>query len=125
MAWWLPLQHAGGNAKHANQFLKSLVAPVALALVLWSICAKALAQGEQGQAPRPDSPGAPGAPGAQTPAPRPDSPGAQTPARPEPSGAQAKAAGSAQGELVDVDAKASTIAVKTASDAEMTFKDDY
>jgi hypothetical protein len=87
--------------------LKSFVAPVALACVL-GIYGQAFAQAQQPA--RPDSPGQQ--------APRPDSPGQQAPARPD-APAQAQAA-TAQGELQDVDAKASTITVKTA-DSEMRF----
>ena len=82
--------------------LKTFAAPIALACVL-GMYGQAFAQ-------------------AQQPA-RPDSPGQQAPARPDaPGGAQAQSA-SASGELQDVDAKASTITVKTA-DAEMKFKYD-
>ena len=89
--------------------LKSFVAPVALAFAL-GVYGQAFAQD------RPDSPSQ-----------RPDSPSQQparpdAPARPEAPGAQAQASATAQGELLDVDAKASTITVKS-SDNEMKFKD--
>ena len=90
--------------------LKSFVAPVALAFAL-GVYGQAFAQD------RPDSPSQ-----------RPDSPSQQparpdAPARPEAPGAQAQASATAQGELLDVDAKASTITVKS-SDNEMKFKYD-
>jgi hypothetical protein len=79
------------------------LAPLALALALFA--SPSFAQGDQAPGGRPDSP-----------APRPEAPAQQAP----PPGGQAQVA-TAQGELVDVDAKASTLTIKTAAN-EMRFQ---